>query len=126
MNRLGQSNSPFLQLHKDDPVHWYSWGPEAFAAAEAQNKPILLSIGYLSCDWCHMMTRENFADPSTAEAMNEGFINILVDRDDRPDVDMLYQSSANAMGGAGGWPLTAFLTPKGVPYSMGNFVPKES
>ena len=112
MNRLANETSPYLQLHKDNPVDWYPWGPEALAAAEAQNKPILLSIGYTACHWCHVMEQESFADPATAALMNEHFINIKVDREERPDIDQIYQVAGNLMGHAGGWPLTAFLTPQ--------------
>lgn len=125
MNRLANEASPYLLLHKDNPVDWYPWGPEALAAAEAQNKPILLSIGYTACHWCHVMEQESFRDPATAAFMNEHFINIKVDREERPDVDQLYQAAANLMGFAGGWPLTAFLTPQRVPFAIGTYFPKE-
>jgi uncharacterized protein YyaL (SSP411 family) len=125
-NQLDQANTPYLLLHKDNPVHWYPWGAEALAAAEAQNKPILLSIGYTACHWCHVMNDESFADAETAAAMNADFINVKVDRDERPDVDQLYQSASNAMGSNGGWPLTIFLTPKGTPYFTGTYFPKEA
>ena len=125
MNRLANESSPYLQLHKDNPVDWYPWGPEALAAAEAQNKPILLSIGYTACHWCHVMEQESFSDAETAAYMNEHFINIKVDREERPDVDQVYQASANLMGHAGGWPLTAFLTPQRVPFVTGTYFPKE-
>jgi uncharacterized protein YyaL (SSP411 family) len=124
-NQLDQATSPYLLLHKDNPVHWHPWGREALAAAEAQNKPILLSIGYTACHWCHVMNDESFADAETAAMMNENFINILVDREERPDLDQLYQNAASAMGARGGWPLTMFLTPKGVPYFSGTYFPKE-
>ncbi|HTT98269.1 MAG TPA: thioredoxin domain-containing protein [Rhizomicrobium sp.] len=124
-NQLDQSNSPYLLLHKDNPVHWYPWGREALEAAEAQNKPILLSIGYTACHWCHVMNAESFADAETAALMNDGYINIKVDRDERPDLDQLYQSAANAMGSTGGWPLTIFLTPAGVPFYAATYLPKE-
>ena len=104
-NQLDQASSPYLLLHKDNPVHWYPWGREALAEAEAQNKPILLSIGYNACHWCHVMNQESFADAETAALMNDHFINVKVDRDERPDLDQLYQSASNAMGSTGGWPL---------------------
>src|SRR5262249_29504760 len=114
-NQLGQATSPYLLLHKDNPVHWRPWGPEAFAEAEAANKPVLLSIGFTACHWCHVMNRESFSDAETAAMMNENFVNILVDREERPDIDQLYQNAATALNVRGGWPLTHFLTPKGVP-----------
>ncbi|HTP78486.1 MAG TPA: thioredoxin domain-containing protein [Rhizomicrobium sp.] len=125
MNRLAQESSPYLLLHKDDPVDWYPWGPEALAAAEAQNKPILLSIGYTACHWCHVMAKESFADAETAALMNASFINIKVDREERPDIDQLYQAAANTLGNSGGWPLTMFLTPRAAPYFAGTFFPIE-
>ena len=124
-NLLASETSPYLLLHKDNPVHWRSWGPEAFAEAEAANKPMLLSIGYTACHWCHVMNHESFADPDTAALMNELFVNIKVDREERPDVDQIYQAAANAMGQTGGWPLTMFLTPKGVPFFASTYSPKE-
>jgi uncharacterized protein len=125
MNRLANESSPYLLLHKDDPVDWYPWGPEALAAAESQNKPILLSIGYTACHWCHVMAKESFANAETAALMNADFINIKVDREERPDIDQLYQAAANTLGNSGGWPLTIFLTPKGAPYFAGTFFPNE-
>ncbi len=125
-NQLDQQTSPYLLLHKDNPVHWYPWGREALAAAESEGKPILLSIGYTACHWCHVMNQESFADPEIAALMNDGFINVLVDREERPDLDQLYQASANAMGSQGGWPLTIFLTPQGVPFFTGTYFPKEA
>jgi len=124
-NLLGRETSPYLLLHKDNPVHWRPWGPEALAEAEAANKPILLSIGYTACHWCHVMNEESFNDPETAALMNEHFINIKVDREERPDVDQLYQAAANALGHSGGWPLTMFLTPQGDPFAPGAYFPKE-
>ena len=125
MNCLANESSPYLLRHKDNPVEWYPWGPEALAAAEAQNKPILLSIGYTACHWCHVMEKESFSNAETASLMNEGFINIKVDREERPDVDQIYQAAANIMGSAGGWPLTIFLTPKGAPFFVGTYLPNE-
>ncbi len=124
-NQLAQESSPYLLLHKDNPVHWRPWSREALAEAETQNKPILLSIGYTACHWCHVMNNESFADGETAALMNDNFINIKVDREERPDLDQLYQSASNAMGNNGGWPLTIFLTPKGVPFFTGTYFPKE-
>jgi uncharacterized protein YyaL (SSP411 family) len=123
-NQLANETSPYLLLHKDNPVHWRPWSREALAEAEAEGKPILLSIGYTACHWCHVMNEESFADPETAALMNENFVNIKVDREERPDLDQLYQSASNAMGSTGGWPLTVFLTPKGVPFFTGTYFPK--
>ena len=124
-NQLANETSPYLLLHKDNPVHWYAWGREAFQEAEASGKPILLSIGYTACHWCHVMNHESFADSDTAALMNENFVNVKVDREERPDVDQIYQAAANTMGHNGGWPLTIFLTPKGVPFWVGTYSPKE-
>ncbi len=124
-NLLAHETSPYLLLHKDNPVHWRPWGPEALAEAEAQNKPILLSIGYTACHWCHVMNAESFADPETAALMNEHFVNIKVDREERPDIDQVYQAAANTMGHNGGWPLTMFLTPQGEPFVAGAYFPKD-
>jgi uncharacterized protein YyaL (SSP411 family) len=122
---MDQENSPYLLLHKDNPVHWRPWGPDALAEAEAADKPILLSIGYSACHWCHVMEQESFSDAETAALMNEHFIPVKVDREERPDVDQIYQTAANAMGHTGGWPLTIFLTPQGDPYFAGAYFPKE-
>jgi uncharacterized protein YyaL (SSP411 family) len=124
-NRLERESSPYLQLHKDNPVHWRPWGQEALAEAESQNKPILLSIGYTACHWCHVMNEESFQDPETAALMNEHFVNIKVDREERPDIDQVYQTAANALGHTGGWPLTMFLTPQGEPFYAGAYFPRE-
>jgi uncharacterized protein len=124
-NRLAEETSPYLLLHKDNPVHWYPWGQEAFAEAQSSGKPILLSIGYTACHWCHVMNSESFADADTAAAMNENFINIKVDREERPDIDQLYQAAAQTMGYQGGWPLTMFLNPKGEPFFVGGYFPNE-
>jgi uncharacterized protein YyaL (SSP411 family) len=124
-NRLAEETSPYLLLHKDNPVQWQTWGPEAFQEAEASGKPILLSIGYTACHWCHVMNKESFADPDTATVMNENFINVKVDREERPDIDQLYQTAAQTMGYQGGWPLTVFLTPRGEPFFVGGYFPNE-
>jgi uncharacterized protein len=124
-NRLAEETSPYLLLHKDNPVAWYPWGPEAFAEAEATGKPILLSIGYTACHWCHVMNTESFADEATAALMNENFINVKVDREERPDIDQLYQAAAQTMGYQGGWPLTIFLNAKGEPFFVGGYFPNE-
>lgn len=124
-NLLDAETSPYLLLHKDNPVHWRPWGKEALAEAEAAGKPILLSVGYTACHWCHVMNEESFADPETAALINDLYIPIKVDREERPDVDQIYQAAANALGNSGGWPLTMFLTPLGEPYFSATYLPKE-
>ncbi len=125
-NRLSRESSPYLQQHADNPVDWYPWGDEAFASARERDVPILLSIGYSACHWCHVMAHESFEDPTTAEAMNHGFVNIKVDREERPDIDSVYMRAVQAMSGQGGWPLTAFLTPDGEPFYGGTYFPPEA
>jgi uncharacterized protein YyaL (SSP411 family) len=125
-NRLAEETSPYLLQHKDNPVDWYPWGEEALARARVEDKPILLSIGYSACHWCHVMEHESFEDPSTAAYMNEHFIPIKVDREERPDVDGIYMQAVQAMTGHGGWPLTVFLDPDGVPFYGGTYFPPES
>ena len=122
-NRLGEETSPYLLQHKDNPVHWQAWGDEAFAAAKAADKPVLLSIGYAACHWCHVMARESFEDPLVAAMMNARFVNIKLDREERPDLDAIYQHALAAMGEQGGWPLTIFLTPQGEPFWGGTYFP---
>lgn len=124
--RLTGATSPYLLLHKDDPVDWRPWGPEALAEAKRTDRPILLSIGYLACHWCHVMQEENFSDPKTAAMMNELFVSILVDREERPDIDALYQEAAALMGMRGGWPMNIFLTPEGRPFYGGLYFPPEA
>jgi uncharacterized protein len=124
VNRLANETSPYLRQHRDNPVDWYAWGPEAFAAAADRNVPVLLSVGYSACHWCHVMAHECFEDPETAETMNRLFVNIKVDREERPDVDALYMDAVQAMTGRGGWPMTAFLTPTGAPFYGGTYFPK--
>ncbi len=124
-NRLSRETSPYLLQHQHNPVDWYPWGKEALERAREEDRPILLSIGYSSCHWCHVMERESFEDPRVAEVMNEGFVNVKVDREERPDVDSVYMKAVQAMTGHGGWPLTAFLTPEGVPYYGGTYFPPE-
>ena len=124
-NRLAEETSPYLLLHKDNPVQWYAWGPEAFQEAEASGKPILLSIGYTACHWCHVMNHESFADGDTARLMNDNFINVKVDREERPDIDQIYQVAAQTMGYQGGWPLTVFLNARGEPFFVGGYFPNE-
>ena len=124
-NRLASETSPYLLQHGHNPVDWYPWGDEALARAREQDRPILLSIGYSACHWCHVMERESFEDAETAHLMNRSFVNIKVDREERPDVDSIYMRAVQAMTGHGGWPLTAFLTPAGVPYYGGTYFPPE-
>jgi len=124
-NRLAGATSPYLQQHADNPVDWYPWGEESLARARAENKPILLSIGYSACHWCHVMAHESFEDPEVAAVMNEGFVNIKVDREERPDLDQIYQTAhALLTRRSGGWPLTMFLTPNGEPFFGGTYFPK--
>ena len=125
MNRLAKETSPYLLQHAHNPVHWYPWGDEAFAAARAVNKPILLSIGYSACHWCHVMERESFEDENTARVMNDLFVNVKVDREERPDVDSIYMQAVQAMNGHGGWPMTVFLTPELVPFWAGTYFPPD-
>jgi uncharacterized protein YyaL (SSP411 family) len=125
-NRLGEETSPYLQQHASNPVHWQPWGEEALAEARTSGKPILLSVGYSACHWCHVMAHESFEDDETARLMNELYVNIKVDREERPDIDKIYQASHQLMSGqAGGWPLTVFLTPDQVPIFTGTYFPKE-
>jgi uncharacterized protein YyaL (SSP411 family) len=124
-NRLAQSTSPYLQQHRDNPVDWWEWSPEAFAEAVRRDVPVLLSIGYAACHWCHVMAHESFEDDATAAYMNEHFVNVKVDREERPDVDAVYMEAVQAMTGHGGWPMTSFLTPKGEPFFCGTYWPNE-
>jgi len=122
-NRLAAETSPYLRQHADNPVDWYPWGEEAFEKARREDKPILLSVGYSACHWCHVMERESFEDPEIARIMNEHFVNVKVDREERPDVDQIYMQAVQAMTGHGGWPMTVFLTPEGVPFYGGTYFP---
>ena len=125
-NHLAEETSPYLLQHADNPVDWYPWGEAALARAARENKPILLSIGYSACHWCHVMAHESFEDPATAALMNELFINIKVDREERPDLDKIYQVAQQMLThGSGGWPLTMFLTPQEQPFFGGTYFPKE-
>ena len=126
MNRLAHETSPYLLQHADNPVDWYAWGEEAFARARAEDKPILLSVGYAACHWCHVMAHESFEDEATAQLMNEHFVNVKVDREERPDVDSIYMDAVVAFNrGHGGWPMTVFLTPDGEPFFGGTYYPPE-
>jgi uncharacterized protein len=122
-NRLIHEQSPYLLQHAHNPVDWHPWGEEAFAKARQENKPVLVSIGYAACHWCHVMERESFEDPEVAALMNERFVNIKVDREERPDVDHTYMDAVQAMTGSGGWPLNVFLTPEGKPFYGGTYFP---
>ncbi|TML41666.1 MAG: thioredoxin domain-containing protein [Actinobacteria bacterium] len=124
MNRLGAETSPYLRQHRDNPVDWYPWGDEALTRARAEDRPILLSVGYSSCHWCHVMAHESFEDAATAAVMNELFVNVKVDREERPDVDAVYMEAVQALNGHGGWPMTVFLTPEGKPFYAGTYYPK--
>src|SRR4051812_11263317 len=124
-NRLAGETSPYLLQHKDNPVDWYPWGEEALARAREEDRPILLSIGYSACHWCHVMERESFEDPETAKLMNERFVAIKLDREERPDLDAIYMEACQAMTGQGGWPLNVFLTPEQVPFYAGTYFPPE-
>ncbi len=124
-NRLAKESSPYLLQHADNPVDWYPWGEEALERARSEDRPILLSIGYSACHWCHVMEHESFEDPDTAELMNDHFVCVKVDREERPDVDAIYMEAVQGMTGHGGWPLTAFLDPEGVPFYGGTYFPPE-
>ena len=124
-NRLIDATSPYLRQHADNPVDWYPWGPEALERARRENRPILLSIGYAACHWCHVMAHESFEDPETAALMNALFVNIKVDREERPDLDAVYMQAVQAMTGQGGWPMTVMLTPDGHPFFGGTYFPPE-
>src|SRR5678815_2138787 len=124
-NRLAAESSPYLRQHADNPVDWYAWGDEALRRARDEQRPILLSIGYSACHWCHVMAHESFEDPATAQQMNADFVNVKVDREERPDLDQIYQGVVQLMGGQGGWPLTVFLTPELVPFYGGTYFPPE-
>ncbi|MGH9286300.1 MAG: thioredoxin domain-containing protein, partial [Acidimicrobiales bacterium] len=123
-NRLAGETSPYLRQHADNPVDWYPWGEEAFARAQAEDKPVLLSVGYSACHWCHVMAHESFEDEDVATLANERFISIKVDREERPDVDAVYMEAVQAMSGHGGWPMTVFLTPDRKPFYGGTYFPR--
>jgi uncharacterized protein YyaL (SSP411 family) len=124
-NRLAKETSPYLLQHGENPVDWYPWGEEALSRARDEDRPILLSVGYSACHWCHVMAHESFEDPATAAYMNEHFVNVKVDREERPDVDALYMEAVQAISGQGGWPMTVFLDPEGVPFYGGTYFPPD-
>jgi uncharacterized protein YyaL (SSP411 family) len=124
-NRLAQETSPYLLQHRENPVDWYPWGEEALARAREEDRPILLSVGYSACHWCHVMERESFEDPEIAAYMNGHFVNVKVDREERPDVDALYMEAVQTISGQGGWPMTVFLDPEGVPFHGGTYFPPD-
>ncbi len=122
-NRLAGETSPYLLQHADNPVDWFPWGPDALARARLLDRPIFLSIGYAACHWCHVMERESFEDAATARILNEQFVAIKVDREERPDLDSIYMGAVQAMTGSGGWPMSVFLTPDGAPFYGGTYFP---
>src|SRR4051794_18672367 len=124
-NRLAHETSPYLLQHANNPVDWYPWGEEALGRARGEDMPILLSIGYSACHWCHVMEHESFENPAIAQAMNDLFVSIKVDREERPDLDQVYMSAVQAMTGSGGWPMSVFLTPEGRPFYGGTYFPDE-
>src|SRR5215475_9607694 len=125
-NRLAREKSPYLLQHQFNPVDWYAWGDEAFAKARKENKPIFLSIGYSTCHWCHVMERESFENEEIAKFLNENFVSIKVDREERPDVDKIYMTFVQATTGSGGWPLNVFLTPDLKPFFGGTYFPPDN
>src|SRR4051812_19946339 len=124
-NRLAVESSPYLRQHADNPVAWWPWGAEAFAEARRADKPVFVSIGYAACHWCHVMAHESFEDAETAAVMNELFVNIKVDREERPDVDAIFMNAIQVQGEGGGWPLSAFCLPDGRPFFLGTYFPTE-
>ena len=125
LNRLARAGSPYLREHADNPVDWYEWGPEALEKAKKENKPLIISIGYASCHWCHVMERESFMDTAVARIMNENFVSIKIDREERPDIDQIYLQAAQLISGNGGWPLNAFALPDGKPFFAATYFPKQ-
>ncbi|HEU5112593.1 MAG TPA: thioredoxin domain-containing protein, partial [Acidimicrobiia bacterium] len=122
-NRLAESTSPYLLQHKDNPVEWHEWGDEAFSEAHRRDVPVLLSVGYAACHWCHVMAHESFEDEETAAEMNRLYVNVKVDREERPDVDSIYMEAVQTMTGQGGWPMTVWLAPDGRPFYAGTYFP---
>ena len=125
-NRLDEEESPYLRQHADNPVNWQPWDDAALDAAAERDVPIFLSVGYSACHWCHVMEEESFEDDEIAEILNENFVPIKVDREERPDVDSIYQTICQAVSGRGGWPLSVWLTPDGRPFYVGTYFPKEA
>ena len=125
-NALAGETSPYLRQHASNPVDWLPWGPAALSRARELDRPLLVSIGYSSCHWCHVMERESFEDTTTAGVMNDSFVCVKVDREERPDVDALYMEAVQGMTGHGGWPLNVFLTPEGLPFYGGTYFPPEA
>ena len=125
MNRLAEATSPYLLQHAENPVDWYPWGDEAFERARTEDKPLLVSVGYSSCHWCHVMAHESFENAATAVVMNDLFVNVKVDREERPDIDAVTMEATVGMTGAGGWPTTVFMTPDGRPFYAGTYFPPE-
>lgn len=125
LNQLADSKSPYLRQHADNPVDWYEWGPEALNKAKKENKPLIISIGYAACHWCHVMEHESFMDSAVAKIMNENFVSIKIDREERPDIDQIYMNAAQLLTGRGGWPLNAFALPDGKPFYAGTYYPKD-
>src|SRR5580765_7246520 len=123
-NLLATETSPYLLQHKDNPVDWRPWGPEALAEALQTSKPLLVSVGYAACHWCHVMAHESFEDPEVAAALNTGFVAVKVDREERPDIDAVYMAATTALTGAGGWPMTCLLPPSGDPFFAGTYFPR--
>jgi len=122
--RLKNATSPYLLQHADNPVDWWPWSPEAFAAARERDVPVMLSVGYSACHWCHVMAHESFEDPQTAALLNDNLVAIKVDREERPDVDAVYMTATQAMTGQGGWPMTVFMTADGAPFYCGTYFPR--
>lgn len=125
-NRLSAEKNPYLLQHKDNPVDWYAWGVDAFQEAKTKDRPLLLSIGYSTCHWCHVMEHESFSDPIVAKVMNDHFVCVKLDREERPDVDKIYMTAVQAMTGQGGWPLNVFLTPDLKPFFGGTYFPPQA
>ena len=123
-NRLANATSPYLLQHQDNPVDWWEWQPEAFEAATRLDRPILLSVGYAACHWCHVMAHESFEDEGVAAVLNRDFVAIKVDREERPDIDAIYMTATTAMTGQGGWPMTCILTPGAEPFFAGTYLPQ--
>ena len=123
-NRLARETSPYLLQHAGNPVDWYPWGEEAFQKAREEGRPVFLSVGYSTCHWCHVVERESFEDEEVARLMNEAFVSIKVDREERPDIDSIYMTAAQMMTGRGGWPLTIVMTPEGRPFFAATYIPR--